>query len=191
MAVTPLFFASTTALKAELRLTDSDAAGDVQKIIERAIQQVRTNIYVRLGVTRVNLLVALPVVENPVTNDGLLRQAGSNLEALWTRVLLMDTLPAIHLDASGGAQESYNDEGTFRKTDEDDRAAMRERAMEEIERLLEFLGGGTLGDMPQDRAWVSDPEVRPEPGDTVFPDQIILPGLPFPERVDLDLPGDA
>lgn len=191
MAVEPLFLEDMDSLRGELRLSAADAAGDVQKIIDRAVQQVRTNTYIRLGVERVNDIVAITPAENPDDEEGLLRQAAESLEVLWTRVLLSDVLPSIHLDASGGAQESYNEEGTFRKTDEEDRAGQRKRAMEEVERLLEFLAGGTLGDMPKDRAWVSTPDRRPEPGDSVFPDQVVIEGLPFPERPLRDSDPDA
>lgn len=182
MAVSPVFLPDTDTLKSELRLSAVGTAKDAQQIIERAMARFRVELYRRVGLSRMTTLIALPVVENPTTLNGLLRVAAESLEVKWVRVLLMDTLPTLFMDDSGGAQEVYNDEGAFRKTDAEDRAALRKTSMSEIEELIEFLQTGELGENTTIQAYVSAARATIIPGDSAFPDQTRAVNRIFPHR---------
>lgn len=190
MAVSPIFLTDTAELKSELRLSAVSDTKDAQQIIERAMVRVRVEMYRRLGTTRMAELIAIAPVENPTALDGLLRNAAESLEVKWVRVFLMDTLPTMFMDDSGGAQEVYNDEGAFRKSDAEDRAAQRKVCLAEIEELIEFLQDGELGNNTSIETYTSCPVTKIIPGDTLFPDQIQTADRILPTR-QIDECGDG
>lgn len=114
MAIAPLFVASKAALVGALRLTGAGGADQVA-LIDSGIVQARLKFYKCLGTTRVATLVAILTAENPTTNDGLLRALAEQTEILVVRRVLIETMPQLFMDASGGTLEQYNSEAAFRQ----------------------------------------------------------------------------
>lgn len=149
MAVVPLFVASANSLKAELRLSGVVAGTDAQQILEAAMLQARAGLYSRLGVTRIDYLQTLPVVDAPSTADQVLRSIASMCEALWVRCILLDKLPVVFMDNSGGDIEFLNQEGTFRSITLERLNAERQRCQMQIEEWLALLAGEVdIGNAP-------------------------------------------
>lgn len=130
---------------------------------------VRIGFNTRLGHARVAELVALTYDADPTGNDEIMRAIANRCEILWARVMLMDTLPAVFMDA-GAALQSYNDEGAFRSIDVEVRERDRARSLVQIEEWLAILAGDIeIGNGPLVQIWTSEsPCPRPEPGDTAF-----------------------
>ena len=165
MAVSPLFLLDMDALKGRLRLDGVDIDDSAQNLLDGAARSVRAKFNARLGVTRVGELVALTSVENPLTEDEILRSIAEEVEAKWIWVELTRNLPIKFFDNSGDDLEQYNVEGAFRSIDPERIQGERDRCLEEIENWLPILAGDvplgevqlnkahTQGDMPGGRPY--------------------------------------
>lgn len=170
----PLFLDDLDAMKQELRLSGvPDIGEDANAILENALLEVRTGFYRRLGGARVGQLVAITANDTaPTTDDEILRSLARTVEVKWTFCVLMDRLPMLWMDDSGGAWQQFNEQGTFRKTSLSDREAMRTRFKAEIEQAMQILAGEQdLGDETTVNVGTYGNEDCPKPrlGDTVFP----------------------
>jgi len=170
----PLFLPDLATMQQELRLSGVPAVGeDANIIIANALLTVRAGFYGRLGITRVGQLVAFTAnIVNPSTNDEILRALARTVEVKWTFVVLMDRLPTLWMDDSGGAWQTYNEQGTFRKMSRTDMDAMRKRMMSEIDNDMAILSGEqTLGDTSGVNVGCYGSELDPRPllSDTIFP----------------------
>lgn len=178
----PLFLEDLAAMQSALRLSGvPDSVGeDANTIIGNALLTVRTGFYRRLGGTRVGQLVAITHADDPETDDEILRGIAETTEVNWTFVVLMDRLPMLWMDDSGGAWQQFNEQGTFRKMSRRDMEDLRKRMMEEIEANLDLLAGlTTAGDEGINVGTYGNEDCpRPRLGDTSFP-----PTLPVDENI--------
>lgn len=182
MATNPLFSADLVQLKKDLRLSGANAGGDFEAIYETAVLQARIGFNTRLGPARVAELVAINYTPNPTTENDILRALARVCEVRWVRLILIDLLPTIWMDASGQAQQNYNEEAAFRSTDTDQRGDIRAHSLAEIEAWLAILAGEVkMGDadigahvfiqdrpnptpVPGESPWIESPSA----GDQVF-----------------------
>lgn len=139
MAVAPLFLSTMDDLKARLRLSGVESTDDAQPLIDGATRRVRTQFYARLGNSQVAKLVAIPSVENPTTNEGILRALAEEVEEKWVWVFLAQRMPLKFFDNSGDDLEQYNQEGIFRSIDPDRVRETIEECMKWIEEMLPLL----------------------------------------------------
>lgn len=143
----PLFAQDVAAVKAALRLSGVAPDSDAHAMIEDSLSHVRAGFYQRLGGPRVATIKALPIVDNPTTDNEVLRSISVLCEVKWTQMVLLDKLPIIFMDASGGDQEFINQEGTFRSILPARLEAARARAEEQVEEWLAILAGDVaIGD---------------------------------------------
>lgn len=136
MPVEPLFISNITTLKAKLRLTGATQP-DTAKIIDSAMEAVRIGFFDHLGGDRVAELLAIPYAENALTETALERTKANNVEVSWVRLHLLRTLPSLLMDASGVAQQMWNQENAFARTS--DTAKEIERLEAEITQKLDEL----------------------------------------------------
>lgn len=181
-ATLPLFYPELASLRKDLRLTGADTTGnDFENILETSLLQVRVGFNTRLGPTRVAELVAITYSPNPTTENEILRAIARVCEARWVRLVLMDLLPTLFMDASGSAQQDYNEQAAFRSTDTDQRAEERGRLQVQIDEWLAILAGEVqLGDTDVEaRIFVTErPDPLPRPNDSPW-----LQNPPGPEVV--------
>lgn len=137
----PLFVENLDALKAELRLSGVPQGEDAEAILTRAVAAVRAGFYRRLGILKVNGLVALPFVANPTDDAGVRRLVARTCEIEWVRCFLLDLLPTFFTDSSGSALDEYNEGGTFRKSDPSTLDGLRTRCHELVSEMLDYLSG--------------------------------------------------
>lgn len=140
MANNPVFVADLATLKARLRLSGVPvAATDTLGIIDDAVLRARMRFYRRLGASRVADLVAIAYVEDPTTDDGILRALANSVEVNIVRFELMQTLPTTFMDASGDANKKWNEEALFRERGPTERQKELTRLEDQIEEDMQML----------------------------------------------------
>lgn len=169
MAVAPLFVASTDLLKQKLRLSGVGLADSGEPIIEETIQQVRTDIGTRLGLTRIAQIEAIPFVEDPSTADQYTRALANSLEVKMVRLRLMRVLPTMFMDGSGEALEVWNAEAPFRETSQFDLRAEMNMLEEEINSDFGILSGADEDGSPNRSMLIGPAEAPPLPFGTIWP----------------------
>lgn len=128
MAVAPLFLASTTALRSELRLTEAKTGGDFDTLLNRAILNARLRFVRALGKTRVSTLLGYAAVDDPLDEDQVLRALAASTEVLIVRLELFRVLPVLFEDDASEMGEIPQGETPFA-------AGRNNRLREEMERL--------------------------------------------------------
>lgn len=166
MAVAPLFLATMDALKGRLRLAGVGSTDDTQPLIDGATRKVRAMFYARLGTSRVTSLVALPSVENPTDDNGILRALAEEVEEKWVWVQLARVLPLKFYDNSGDDLEQHNAEGIFRSIDPDRVQEAVEECQKWIESMLPLLEGSVALGAVQGAKVYTQPSA---PGGRIFP----------------------
>lgn len=163
MAVAPLFVADLDKLQLELRLQGLRTGSEGMSIFTRATSAARVYLYQRLGLALTTSLVALTEVENPTTADEVRRKAASLVEVEIVRCDLLDIMPVMVADASGDAQQTYNDEGVWRSVSPEEREEAIARCRARIEELIELLlSEDDLGEDLTIRVWDGH---RPKPNE--------------------------
>ncbi len=114
----PVFIASTTLLKSQLRLSGA-AQPDALAMIDAAIQQGRLYLVRILGSARVLAIQGLPFVPDALTKDETTRLKANMTELALVRIYLLRTMPTMFMDASGAKREAWNDEGFARSAQKD------------------------------------------------------------------------
>lgn len=183
MATNPVFNSDLAAVKAQLRLSGISAGSDAQAMLEAAVLQVRTGFYARLGSTRMAALLAITPVASPTTNDQILRSIANLCETLWVRCILLDKLPIVFMDNSGGDVEFINQEGTFRSISPERLDGDRQRCALQVEEWLALLAGETeIGNAPDVQVHTqADQEPRMYPFGSLLGDNPRLWGNPTRE----------
>lgn len=123
----PVFIASTTTLKAQLRLTGA-AQPDALAMIDTGIMQARIYLYRVLGAARVTAIQAYGFNENATTDNEISRLKANNAELALVRMNLLRTMPTLFMDASGVKREAWNEEGFARRSNQ-------REVQDEIDRL--------------------------------------------------------
>jgi len=183
MATNPVFVADLATIKAQLRLSGVAENTDAHAMLEAAILQVRTGFYTRLGGARMTVLLAITPVQAPTTNDQILRRIGDLAEVLWVRCILIDKLPMVFMDNTGGDQEFLNQEGAFRSITPERIEAQHLACMTQLEEWLALLAGEViLGDVPVVQIHTqADQEPRVYPFGSLVGDNLRLWGDPTRE----------
>lgn len=122
MAQTPLFVKDLDTLKAGLRLSGVSQT-DPGVMILGAMSKARIKFTDRLPVPRIQQILAIAEVDNPLTPDEILRTRASQCEVMICRLLLMRAMPVLFMDSSGAARQDWNEnplarESTTRLKDE-------------------------------------------------------------------------
>ena len=108
MAVTPLYNADLTTLLQIVRIEPADDPNTLAAVY-RAVSDVRLGLYSRLTKTRALEIAGYPLVDNPTTDEEVLRSQGASAEALWLTILLVQRLPTLFMD-NNAINDVFNDE---------------------------------------------------------------------------------
>lgn len=138
MAATPFFVPSLAVLKQRLRLSGAQQT-DAEEIIQEAVRKARGRIFGSLGASTANTIKALPLVEDPTTDDGIKRMNAVSLEVLIVKLFLLCDLPLLFMDTSGIVKQSWNEEGLTRNLDFDSIQELKNLLNSQIEDLLAEL----------------------------------------------------
>lgn len=169
MAVAPLFVSSMTELKKRLRLTGVPAGVDANSIIDDATLNARVLFNRMLGVTRVAALVAFSSVDNPATENEVMRATANLCEVRMVQRELARTLRMFFADGSGVAEQAWNQEGFLRDMAGVGADAFLARLDQQIANDLDYLAGATAGDEVTIQATAFEPDdAPPRPGDSIW-----------------------
>jgi len=109
MAVEPLFNADLDTLLKRARIETADD-GQTLALIYQAVSEVRISIYRALTTARATTIAGYSLVENPTTDNEILRAQGANLEANWLTWILAQRLPYLFMDNRASVGDVFNDE---------------------------------------------------------------------------------
>jgi hypothetical protein len=109
-------------------------------MIEGETLNARLRFIRRLGLTRVNTLVAYNYEEDPATEQDVLRALANSTEIKMVRLNLMRVLPTAFMDGSATLQQ-WNQEAPFRSASQSDLSVEMQRLDAEIEEALDLLAG--------------------------------------------------
>lgn len=169
MAVTPLFSADMAALKAGLRLTGVPTGMDAEKMIDDATESARTFFHRRLGTDRVTEILAIGLVQNPTTENEVLRVQARLTEIKVIKLDLMKRLRLLFIDSSSRVDQAWNTEGLLRDVSSDQAENIMRWLWNEIEADLAFLAGEEEeGVTIQATTFESDVACKPYPGSTAW-----------------------
>jgi len=182
VATAPLFVADLATLKPKLRLSGVPSTSDADDLINEAILVTRQKFYRELGVARVAVLLALPFVETPSTNDQILRAVANSTEVLMVRCELMRMMPMMFMDGNADQNQIMQDEALFRDSTSSQLEQMRLQCELEIQQNMDLLAGdeeiASESTIRIDSPGVSQPVIdttrasRPYPGDSILPGTI-------------------
>ncbi len=109
MAVEPLFNADKETLLKRTRIQSADNAQTLS-LIDQTITEVRLGFYHSIGKDRSATIAGYSLVDNPVSDEEILRAGGATTEALWLTWLLVQRLPMLFMDNSASTGDAFNDE---------------------------------------------------------------------------------
>lgn len=109
MAVEPLFNADLDSLLKRVRIETADDEQTLA-LVYQAISEVRIGFYRSITSARALTVAGYPLVENPTTDEEILRVTGANTEANWVTWLLAQRLPYLFMDNRASVQDSWNEE---------------------------------------------------------------------------------
>ncbi len=141
MQISPLFHDDLDDLKAALRLSGSDAKGDVQHVVEDCVRSFKVWLIQRAGFTLISDLQAVVYTDDPTDELEARRMAARVLEVKWVWAECLKRLQTMFADASGAAFQEFNDQGVWRQLDALDRRSLLRSAAREIEDLYCFVSG--------------------------------------------------
>lgn len=141
VAVAPLFSSDMASLKAGLRLSGVPTGVDAEKMIDDATESARTFFHRRLGTDRVNEILAISLVENPTTADGVLRNQARLTEIKYLKLDLMKRLRLLFIDSSSRVDQAWNTEGLLRDVSSEQAENIMRWLWNEIESDLAYLAG--------------------------------------------------
>lgn len=182
----PYFLTDIATLKTRLRLSAVPTGTDAEAIIEDALEQVQGGLAIRLGMARLTELRNLfdsMLTPSPTVDEEVQMAICRVLEVTWTRVILMDRLPMLWMDQSGGDREVYNEEGAFRSLISPKAPIMLQDMIQRLEGQIQdwltFLVG-TVDDL--EIGFTTSKPCGPKLGDSLFrrhtinPDDLVRPG---------------
>jgi hypothetical protein len=115
MAVEPLFNVDRQTLLRRARIETADD-DQTLALIDQSMTEVRLGFYKALGGTRVSSILSYSLVDNPSTDNELLRAGAATTEALWLTWLLAQRLPHLFMDNSASTGDMWNQEQLTRDT---------------------------------------------------------------------------
>jgi len=139
MAVEALFNASYDDLLKRARI---ESANDEQTValVNMSVSEVRIGFYKTLGATRVSEIIGYALVDNPSTEEQILRADAANIEALWLTYLLLPRLPTTFMAGGHTVNQEWNEEPLTRDA---------ESSQEYLDKLKEQIDSG-LSDLVED-----------------------------------------
>ena len=151
MAVEPLYYDSLENLLKAARI---ESARDEQTIaaVYQAVKDVRLGLYNRLGTNRAQEIATYSLVDNPTSDNEILRAQGASAEAIWLMYLLAGRLPMLYMD-NNATQQLYNDEPLTR--DASYIANFMKSLAEQLERLLSAMADSSSVNVEQTAAFAS------------------------------------
>jgi hypothetical protein len=115
MAVETLYNASRDVLLERVRMKTADDSQTIA-LIDQTITEVRIGFYRTLTTARATLIAGYTLVDNPMTEEEVLRSGAANTEALWVTWLLAQRLPHLFLDNKASTGDMWNEEQLTRDT---------------------------------------------------------------------------
>lgn len=109
MAVEPLFNADRDTLLKRVRIETADDEQTL-KLVDQAMSEVRIGIYRAITSARATTIAGYSLVDNPTTDEEVLRATGANTEANWLTWILAQRLPCLFLDNRASTQDNWNEE---------------------------------------------------------------------------------
>lgn len=109
MAVEPLYNATLDALLKRARI---DTADDEQTLalVHQTVTEVRLGFYSSLTKDRAKEIATYSLVDNPDSDNEILKAQAAVTETLWLTLLLAQRLPVLFLDNKGSTGDAFNDE---------------------------------------------------------------------------------
>lgn len=171
MPSAPLFVADLATLKSRLRLSGLPSGGDGEALYDEALVRVRTGFYRRLGVSRVDEILAITYEPDAATAEEVLRATANSAEVKWVYIALCDLMPTLFMDASGASTEVWNTEGAFRQGRPS--ASRLQDLKNDLETDLAYLEGSPDDGASLRSATIDPDPAAPDPGDTLFDPRLI------------------
>ena len=109
MAVAPIYNATLESLLQRARI---DTADDAQTIalVHQTVTEVRLGFFKVLTKDRAKAIATYPLVDNPDSDNEILRAQAAATESLWLTWLLAQRLPVLFVDNKGSTGDAFNDE---------------------------------------------------------------------------------
>jgi len=139
MAVEALFNESYIELLERVRI-ETATEDQTVALVNMSVSEVRIGFYKTLGSDRVAEIISYPLVENPSTDEEILRADAANIEALWLTYLLIPRLPQLFMAGGHMVNQLFNEEPLTRDA---------EVSQEFLDRLKEQIDSG-LSDLVED-----------------------------------------
>jgi len=108
MAVAPLFNDTKDALLKRIRM--STASDTVMEAVDGIIQEVRLAFFSALDKTRALQIAGYSLVDNPESDEEILRVSAATAEANWVAYLIAGRFPMLMLDGTVTVRQDWNDE---------------------------------------------------------------------------------
>jgi len=108
MAVDPIFLSRANLLKAVRMSTATDT--QTLAVVDSCMQDVRIGIYKALTISRVTEILTYSDVDNPSTEEELIRTSGRIAEINWVMYRLVTVLPVLFVENQYTVQEDFNEE---------------------------------------------------------------------------------
>lgn len=177
MEIQPLFHTDLAELKSCVRLSGADEKADVQCVIEDCVRGFKVWLIQRAGFTIVANLQATPPTDDPTTELEARRLAAKVLEAKWVWCHLLPRLQTLFADASGNAQQEFNDQGVWRQMDALDLTEFLRRCEREVEELYVFVSGcQAVGESEEVQCFDGTPDSVCVPTGSAWPEAVKFPG---------------
>jgi len=109
MPVAPLYNTDMASLLERVRMSSADDT-DTLALIDQTVSEVRLGFFRSLGKSRAVTIVGYALVDNPLSDNEVLKAGAANTEALWVTWLLAQRLPHLFMDNSASTGDAFNDE---------------------------------------------------------------------------------
>lgn len=109
MAVEPLYNEDLEALLNRVRIETADD-DQTLAMIYQAVTEVRLGFYRSLTSARALEIAGYTLVDNPTSENEILRATGATTEANWMTWILAQRLPFLFMDNRASVQDAFNDE---------------------------------------------------------------------------------
>lgn len=164
----PLFVANLDTLKSRLRLSGTTGV-DPNEQVATAVRQARVGFYDRLGESRVSQIVAITRGDPPTTADQITRERAELCETLWVKMLLIQALPVLFMEAAGVTQQAWNEEGLTRGLGSKELQKMVDNLQVQIDDYLSGLDSGEAETSSLHVSVIGPDTAQPLPGASIAP----------------------
>lgn len=157
-------FSSLADTQRAQRLSGLEPTHSALSQLDLIVDSVRVEFYTRLGLTRLNAIIAFDETEPPVTDNEYLRLAAKTTEQKMIRKGLLNWLTFAAKEGEGGRiNQEWNDVGAFRDMSPRRIKEEANRLDAEVERAMVYLSGvRDAGESPSIRATTIGSELEPQ-----------------------------